>query len=86
MPSFDLTELLLGLCATAGGAINSVAGGGTLLVFPSLLAVVSPVVANATSTLALVPAGIGSAWAYRKELSKMSAMLKLLWLPSFFAE
>jgi uncharacterized protein len=66
----------------AGGAINSVAGGGTLLVFPTLLAVVTPVVANATSTLALVPAGIGSAWAYRKELSKMSGMLKLLWPPS----
>jgi uncharacterized protein len=66
----------------AGGAINSVAGGGTLMTFPALLAVVSPVVANATSTLALVPAGVGSAWAYRNELRSLSGMLKLLWLPS----
>jgi hypothetical protein len=41
--------------AVGAGAINAVAGGGTLLTFPTLLAFgTSPVVANATSTLALV--------------------------------
>ncbi len=83
MSSFDVTHLLLALTALIGGAINSVAGGGTLLTFPALLAVVSPVVANGTSTFALVPAGVASAWAYRSELKGRSAMLKLLWAPSF---
>jgi uncharacterized membrane protein YfcA len=83
LSTFDITHLLLALTALIGGAINSVAGGGTLLTFPALLAVVSPVVANGTSTFALVPAGVASAWAYRRELKGRSAMLKLLWAPSF---
>jgi uncharacterized protein len=48
---------IIGLAGSAvgGGAINAVAGGGTLLTFPTLLAFgTSPVSANATSTLALV--------------------------------
>jgi uncharacterized membrane protein YfcA len=81
-PVSGITYSLLGLASAAGGAINSVAGGGTLLTFPALLAVVSPVVANGTSTASLVPAAFGSAWAYRTELKRMSGMLKQLWLPS----
>ncbi|HEX3720468.1 MAG TPA: hypothetical protein VH595_21160 [Verrucomicrobiae bacterium] len=45
---------IIGLVGSAigGGAINAVAGGGTLLTFPTLLAFgISPVTANATSTL-----------------------------------
>jgi uncharacterized membrane protein YfcA len=83
LPFLNLTDALLGVTSLIGGAMNSVAGGGTLLTFPALLAVVTPVVANGTSTFALVPAGIGSAWAYRNELRSVSSMLKLLWLPSF---
>jgi len=48
---------IIGLVSSAvgAGAINAVAGGGTLLTFPTLLAFgTPPVVANATSTLALV--------------------------------
>src|SRR5580658_2497551 len=48
---------IIGLAGSAvgGGVINAVAGGGTLLTFPTLLAFgISPVTANATSTLALV--------------------------------
>jgi uncharacterized membrane protein YfcA len=48
---------IIGLAGAAvgGGAVNAVAGGGTLLTFPTLLAFgTSPVTANATSTLALV--------------------------------
>jgi outer membrane protein len=45
----------------AAGAVNAIAGGGTLITFPALLAVgTSPVIANATSTVALLVATSGS--------------------------
>ena len=51
------------------GAVNSIAGGGTLLTFPALLGLGIPAVAaNATSTVALWPGSIGSMWGYRREL------------------
>jgi uncharacterized protein len=52
------------------GAVNSVAGGGTLLTFPTLIALgVSAKVANATSTVALWPGALSSLWGYRSEMS-----------------
>jgi uncharacterized membrane protein YfcA len=64
-----VTGPLLFLAAAAGGAINSVAGGGSFVAFPSLLfAGVPPVPANATNTVALWPGSVASAVAYRAEL------------------
>jgi hypothetical protein len=61
--------ILLFLAAAVGGALNAVAGGGSFLTLPALIvAGVSPVVANATSTLALWPASLSSTFAYRREL------------------
>lgn len=61
-----LKLLLVALAAAGGGAINSIAGGGTLLTFPALVALgIPPVVANATSTLALWPGSLASFWGYR---------------------
>ena len=58
--------LLVALAAAGGGVINSIAGGGTLLTFPALVALgVPPVVANATSTVALWPGSLTSFWGYR---------------------
>lgn len=58
--------LLVALAAAGGGAINSIAGGGTLLTFPALVGLgVPPIVANATSTLALWPGSLASFWGYR---------------------
>ena len=74
--------VLLISAAFGGGAVNSIAGGGTLLTFPSLLAVLSPVMANATSTMALVPGTFGALWGYRKELAGNRAHLIQLWPPS----
>ena len=58
------------LCASAflAGVMNSVAGGGTLLTFPALTALVSPALANGTSTVALLPGSFAGALGYRKEL------------------
>ena len=82
MPESALTWVLLCAAAFAGGAVNAIAGGGTLLTFPSLLAILSPVFANATSTAALMPGSLASAWAYRQEVGRARTHLKRLWLPS----
>jgi uncharacterized protein len=74
--------VLLSAAAFGGGVVNSIAGGGTLLTFPSLLAVLSPVMANATSTMALVPGTFGALWGYRKELAGNRSHLIRLWPPS----
>ncbi|QEL13176.1 sulfite exporter TauE/SafE family protein [Limnoglobus roseus] len=64
-----VTYLLLAGSAFLAGAINSVAGGGTLLTFPTLLGTgIADTVANATSTLALFPGSFAGSWAYRREL------------------
>lgn len=52
------------------GVINVVAGAGTLVTFPALLALgVPPVVANVSNTVGLVPASITGAFGYRRELA-----------------
>jgi uncharacterized membrane protein YfcA len=74
--------LLLCVAAVAAGAVNSIAGGGTLLTFPSLLTVVPSVAANATSTVSLVPGSLASGWAYRREMQAARRWLMLLIGPS----
>lgn len=65
------------------GAINSVAGGGTLITFPFLLQMgLTGKIANATSTLGLWPASLGAAWGYRQEIHRSKAELALLFVPS----
>ena len=61
--------VILFFAALAAGAINSVAGGGSFLSFPSLLLIgIPPVNANATSTVALWPGQPASVWAYRRKI------------------
>jgi uncharacterized membrane protein YfcA len=61
---------LVVLASAMAGAVNSIAGGGTLLTFPALVGLgVPPIVANATSTVALWPGALGSMWGYRRELA-----------------
>lgn len=66
----------LALSAAVGGAINAVAGGGTLITFPALLFFgTAPVTANATSTLALVIGTSGSIYGYRRHLAAVKTWL-----------
>jgi uncharacterized membrane protein YfcA len=61
---------VVGCAAIAAGAINALAGGGTLITFPTLLALgVPPIVANVTNTAALCPGFIGGILAQLKDLS-----------------
>jgi len=69
--------------AAAGGAINAVAGGGTLLTFPALLwAGQRAIAANATSTVALLPGIVSSFWGYRREVASLRRVVLLLTIPS----
>ena len=64
-----MTLVLALLAAVVGGAVNSIAGGGTLVTFPALVALgLPPIVANATSAVGLWPGAAGSIWGYRAEL------------------
>lgn len=83
---FDV-YLVLCLTAALGGAINSVAGGGTLLTFPALFAALgdnvdAAAIANATSTLALFPGSVAGMWGYRREIVKTRRWSLLLVTPS----
>jgi len=59
----------LGTAALLAGGINALAGGGSLLTFPALLAFgVPPVVASATNTVAMAPGSLAAAFGYRRAL------------------
>jgi len=77
-------ELLAILASGAGaGAMNALAGGGTILTFPTLLLLGLPAtVANATSTVALVPGAAASMAGYRREVATHREWLGTLMLPS----
>jgi hypothetical protein len=71
--------VLIGLAAVAGGAVNALAGGGTLITFPMLTAVGIPAVAaNITNTVALCPGYLGAAVAQMKDLRGQGQRLWLL--------
>jgi len=84
----DVWQLFwLCLAAAAGGVVNAVAGGGTLITFPTLIWVLGDgdeqsVQANATSTFALFPGSIASMWGYRREIAQTRHWLRALLLPS----
>jgi hypothetical protein len=76
---------LLGAFGAAflAGAINSVAGGGTLVSFPVLVALgLPPVVANATNTVGIWPGTIGSIWGFRSELGRVNRRMFWLLIPA----
>jgi uncharacterized membrane protein YfcA len=78
-----LTAVAAFSSAFTAGAINAVAGGGTLISYPTLLALgMNPVTANATSTVAIWPGTVGSMWGYRAELAHAEAKFRILIVPS----
>jgi uncharacterized membrane protein YfcA len=71
------------LAAFVAGAINSVAGGGTLVSFPTLVWLGLPATtANATNTVAIWPGALGGMWGYRRELGRVDRGMLLLAAPS----
>jgi uncharacterized membrane protein YfcA len=71
------------LAAFVAGAVNAVAGGGSLLTFPVLLGVgFDPVPASITNTLGLMPGYLGGAHAYRAEIADQRARVRALVAPA----
>ncbi len=71
--------LAAGAAGMAAGVINAVAGGGTLVSFPALVALGVPAVAaNVTNTVALVPGYLGGAVAQRRDLVTYASRLRVL--------
>jgi uncharacterized protein len=69
--------------AAAAGAMNAMAGGGTILTYPALVLLGHPpVAANATSTVALLPGAAASLFGFRREVEAHREWLKTLLLPS----
>ena len=78
---------LLAVVTAIASAVNSVAGGGTILTFPVLTTLLPDtparmVIANATSTIGLWPGAMAAAWAYRGERTDQPAWARWLLLPS----
>ena len=79
----DVHALLVFVAAVIAGGINSVAGGGKLVSFPTLIWLgVPPILANATNTAAIWAGTLGSAWGYRRELRGIDPRVYALLVPS----
>jgi uncharacterized protein len=75
--------IALGSAALLAGAVNAVAGGGTLFSFPAAIALgLPPIVANASNAVAMTPGSLASAWGYRRELRQDRQVVKLLLAPA----
>jgi uncharacterized membrane protein YfcA len=71
-----LDVLLVLAAGMAAGTINTIVGAGSLITFPSLLALgYPPIVANVTNTVGLVPGGFSGVVGYRRELAGQRARL-----------
>jgi uncharacterized protein len=76
-------QLLAFGAAFVAGAINSVAGGGTLVSFPALIWLGLPsTIANATSTVAIWPGSLGGMLGFRRDLKELEPRMYALILPS----
>jgi uncharacterized protein len=75
--------LIVVLAGALAGGINSVAGGGTLLTFPTLIWLGLPSVsANMTSTIAVWPGSLAGVWGFRRELATVDRRMYALAVPS----
>jgi uncharacterized membrane protein YfcA len=64
------------VAGTAAGTINTVVGSGTLITFPTLVALgIPPVTANVSNNIGLVPGSASGAYGYRRELAGQRARL-----------
>lgn len=74
-----LDFVLLAVAGLAAGVINGIAGGGTMVSFPALLAVgVEPLAANVTSTVGIWTGYLGGVGGYRGQLAVQRGRLRVL--------
>src|SRR5262249_26171411 len=78
-----MNTIVILAAAFAAGAINSIAGGGTLLSFPALVWIGrDPILANATNSVALWPGSFAGMVGFRRELAGIKRWVLLLTIPS----
>ena len=79
-PMTDISALAhaaAGSAALVAGAVNAIAGGGTLITFPVLTAIGVPAIrANATNTVSLSPGYVGGTYAQRGDLTGLGSTLR----------
>lgn len=74
---------LIAIAAFIAGVINSMAGGGTLVSFPTMVWLGRPpIMANATNAVALWPGSLSAMFGYRDDMRRMRRWLFLLTIPS----
>lgn len=75
-----ISEIIILIAALAAGFVNALAGGGTLITFPILIATgIQPVTANITNTVALVPGTVGGIIGQRKDFgTQKDSLIKLI--------
>ena len=67
--------IMVAAAGLAGGAMNALAGGGSFVTLPAMIAAGVPsTIANASSTVALWPGGLASSWAYRDRLEPLAGI------------
>ncbi len=80
--SVPVTGLHLAMILAAGfgaGFVNAMVGAGTLITFPTLVALgYPPIVANVSNTVGLVPGSVAGSWGYRRELVGQGPRLRRL--------
>src|SRR5713101_6419979 len=77
------SSFIVFLAAFAAGVVNAIAGGGTLISFPTLVWLGrNPILANATNAAALWPGSFAGMWGFRQDLAKVQRWLLLLIIPS----
>ncbi|OWK25686.1 membrane protein [Rhizobium yanglingense] len=81
-----MIDLLLILAGTLAGGMNALAGGGSFVSLPALIAAGAPSIsANATSTFALFPGSLASCWVYRSGLGDVCGVpLRPIAVATFF--
>jgi uncharacterized protein len=80
-PVFETAVILI--AGIFAGAINSIAGGGTLISFPAMVWIGrDPILANATNAVAMWPGSLAGAYGFRRELATARRWLLLLIIPS----
>jgi uncharacterized membrane protein YfcA len=79
----QVRDVVVFAAAVMAGVVNSLAGGGTLITFPTLVWLGVPsVTANVTNTLAMWPGSISGVWGYRWQLAGADPRLFALVVPS----
>ena len=83
MPQLPPDLLALFAAATLAGAVNAIAGGGSLITFPLLVWLGrEPLLANATNTVSLAPGAVAALTGFRRELAGIGPWVALLSIPS----